>query len=268
MVTVYLTVGKPVDIPMQVAKWLAICEMFPRTTRLGLGHEAQHACYPTDLQILEDGRLRVLFAVYWEEDLQRINFGSVPYIGVYTDTLGREALVTKPVPNWVIWPTNDWLGPAIPMLSAITSAKYLAEILLTILEYLHTTGAKDHESLRDVFDHSVRWVKHGSRKRLTDGQLASILELADQCRPRLASPPALPVDNFPGLDTSSSSQSGSPSSDVRRAEPAKLPASKIHQEDLVKLYQVRYLPPGPDSAPWFKGKTPFDIRRQAAALSA
>ncbi len=182
--------------------------------------------------------------------------------------------MTKPVPSWVIWPNiaapeyREGSGQ-LSMHSAITSAKHLAEILLTILEDLHTTGAKDHESLRAVFDHGVRWVQHGSRTRLTDGQLASILELADQCRPRLASPPpALPVDNFPGLDASSSSRSGSPSSDARRTGPAKPPVSKIHQEDLVKLYQVRYLPPGPDSAPWFKGKTPFDIRRQAAALSA
>lgn len=268
MKMVYLTIARPVDIPMQIAKWLAICEMFPRLTRLGLGHEAQHACYPTDLQILEDGRLRVLFAVYWEEDLQRINFGSVPYIGVYTDRLGHAALATRPVPNWVIWPRNDWVGQ-MPMLSTITSAKHLAEILLAILEDLHVTGAKDRGALRDVFDQSVRWVQRGSRLRLSDGQLASILELADQCRPRLASPPpALPVDNFPGLDASSSSRSGSPSEDGRRAGPAKPPVSKLHQEDLVKLYEVRYLPPGPDSVPWLKGKTPFDIRRQAAALSA
>lgn len=266
MKIVYLTIGMPVDIPMQMAKWLAICEMIPRFTRSGHGHEAQHVCYPTDLQILEGGRLRVLFSVLREEDLQRINFGAMPYIGVYTDRLAREALMTKPVPAWVIWPEHREGSGQVSMHSAITSAKHLAEVLLTILEDLHTTGAKDHASLRAVFDHSVYWVQHGNLKRLTDGRLASILELADQCRPRLASPPSLAVDNFPGLDASSS-RSGSPSSDAHRAEPAKSSVSKIHQEDLVKLYQVRYLPPGPDSAPWFKGKTPFDIRRQAAALS-
>jgi len=259
----------PIDIPMQVAKWLAICEVAPRSTRSGHGHEVQHACYPTDLQILEDGRLRVLFSVWWEEELQRINFGAVPFISVYTDKLAREALMTKPVPAWVVWPTNNWLGPAMPMHSSITSAKLLAEVLLTLLEHLHRIGAKDHDTLRLVFDDGYRQVRHGSRRRLSDCQLASILELADQCRPRLASPPdSLRVDNFPGLDASSSSRSGSPSSEARRAESAKPPLSKVHLEDRIKLYKVRYLPPGSGAAPWFTGKTPFDIGRQSAALSA
>ena len=267
MKTAYLTIGMPVDIPMQVAKWLAICEMIPRFTRSGRGHEAQHACFPTDLQILEDGRLRVLFSVHWEEDLQRINFGPVPYIDVYTDKSAREALMTKPVPGWVVWPAFKLGQAQVTMHSSITSAKLLAEILLTLLEYLHKIGAKDHDTLRAVFDDGVRQVRHGSRRRLTDGQLASILELADQCRPRLTSPSALPVDIFPGLDASSS-RSGSPSSEARRAEPAKQSLSKLHQEDRIKLYQVRYLPPDSGADPWFTGKTPFDIRRQAAALSA
>ena len=270
MQTVSLTVGAPIDIPMQVAKWLAICEMIPRFTRSGRGHEAQHVCYPTDLQILQDGRLRVLFSVWWEEDLQRINFGPVPYIEVLTDARAREALMTRPVVGWVIWPDCKLGQAQAVMHSSITSAKLLAEILLTLLEHLHMIGAKDYDMLRAVFDDGYRQVGHGSRRRLSDGQLASILELADQCRPRLASPPpSLPVDIFPELEASpSSSRSGSPSAEARRAEPAKPPLSKIHLQDRIKLYQVRYLPPGSGAAPWFKGKTPFDIRQQAAALSA
>lgn len=265
--TVFLDVGKPVDIPMEVAKWLAICEMFPRAT--GLGREAQHVCFPASLQILEDGRIRVLFQVCREEELPRINFGPVPFIEAYSDELAREALMTRPVFGWVIWPEHRLGQAQVTMHSAITSAKLLAEILLTLLEHLHMIGAKDNDTLRAVFEDGYRQVGHGSRKRLSDGQLASILELADQCRPRLASPPpSLPVDIFPGLEASSSSRSGSPSSEARCADPAKPPLSKIHLEDRIKLYQVRYLPPGSGAAPWFKGKTPFDIRQQAAALSA
>lgn len=260
----YLTIGKPVDIPMEVAKWLAICEMFPRVTRLGTGREAQHACFPTWLQILQDGRMRVLFQVCWWETLPRINCGPVPLIGVYTDELEREALMACPVPLRIIWGSNKSQGQ-IPMLSTIASAKLLAELLLTLLEDLRMIGAKDHDTLRAVFEHATTEAKHASRARLTDGQLASILELADQCRQRLATPPALLVDIFPVLDAS---PSGSPSPEARRAELAKAPLSKVHQEDRIKLYQVRYLPPGSGAAPWFRGKTPFDIGRQAAALSA
>jgi hypothetical protein len=268
MATVYLTVGLPIDIPMQIAKWLAICEVIPCSTRSGNGHEAQHVCYPTDLQILEDGRLRVLFSVLGEGDLHRINFGAVPFIGVYTDRVAREALLTKPIPSWIIWLWHARRKPERSMHSAIASAKNLAEILLATMYDLHTIGAKDHDTLRAVFDHSVRYNKHGSHRRLTDGQLASILELADQCRQRLASPPpSLPVDDLPGLD-SSSPRSGSPPPETRPVEPTKPPPSKIHAEDLIKLYKVRYLPPSPGALPWLTGKSPADIRRQSAALSA
>ena len=267
MATVYLAVGLPVDIPMQIAKWLAICEMVPRSTRSGNGHEAQHVCYPTDLQILQDGRLRVLFSVHREGDLHRINFGAVPFIGVYTDRMAREALATKPIPSWIIWTWHSRIDQR-SMHSAITSAKNLAEILLAMLHDLHTIGAKDHDTLRAVFDHSVRYNKCASHRRLTDGQLASILELADQCRQRLASPPpSLPVDNLPGLDASSP-RSGSPSFEARPVGSTNPPPSKIHAEDLIKLYKVRYLPPGPGALPWLTGKSPADIRRQSAALSA
>ena len=273
MAVVYLTVGKPVDIPMEVAKWLAICELFPRVSRDGMGHEGQHACWPMWLQILKNGRLRVLFQVCWEEDLQRISVGPKPFIEVYTDEHGhslpqldREALMTKPVPGRICLGTNDPDVP-VPMLSAIASAKLLAELLLTVMEDLHTVGAQDEDTLQAVFDQATIQVRHTSRRQLTDAQLACILELADQCRPRLASPPPLRVDNLPGLD-SSSSRSGSPSSDVRCAEPAKPSLSKVHQEDRIKLYQVRYLPPEAGGRPWFAGKSPDEIRRQATALSA
>jgi len=265
--TVFMDVGKPIDIPMGVAKWLAICELFPRVTRLGLGHEAQHACYPMWLQVLKNGKLRVLFQVCWEEDLQRISVGPKPFIEVYTDELEREALTTKPMPHRIVMGRNDWEGQ-IPMLSAIASAKLLAELLLAVMEDLHTVGAKDDDTLQAVFDQATIQVKHTSRRRLTDAQLASILELADQCRPRLASPPALDVDIFPVLDASPSSRSGSPSSEARRAELAKPPLSKVHLDDRIKLYQVRYLPPDAGGRPWFRGKSPDEIRRQAAALSA
>jgi len=260
MAVVYLTVGKPVDIPMGIAKWLAICELFPRVTRDGMGHEAQHACYPMWLQVLKNGKLRVLFQVCWEEDLQRISVGHAPFIEVYTDELEREALTTKPMPHRIVMGTNAPDGQ-IPMLSAIASAKLLAELLLSVMEDLHTVGAKDDDTLQAVFDQATIQVRHTSRRRLTDAQLASILELADQCRPRLALPPALDVDIFPVLDAS-------PSSEARRAELAKPPLSKVHLDDRIKLYQVRYLPPDAGGRPWFRGKSPDEIRRQATALSA
>lgn len=277
MAVVYLTVGKPVDIPVEVAKWLAICELFPRVTRDGTGHEAQHACYPMWLQILKSGKLRVLFQVCWEEDLQRISAGPKPFIEVYTDEHGhsraqleREALMTKPLPHRIVMGTNDSDGQTA-MLSAIASAQLLAELLLTVMEDLHTIGAKDDDTLQAVFDQATVQARHTSRRRLTDAQLASILELADQCRPRLAPPPAsLHVDSLPGLE-SASSRSSSPSSAPRcaePAEPAKASLAEVHVEDRIKLYKVRYLPPDAGSRPWFTGKSPDEIRRQATALSA
>jgi len=173
-----ITIASLTQIPMQVSKWLAMCE-----ANVGNGFK----CVMTDLQILSTNKALRLLMVYDERDARVMQ---VPgWAEPYTSRQEREALVTVPIPAWAGSMTSA-RGSAVLHLS---SAKYLAEILLTLFNKCRQIDVPDRTSLISCFTSNMAKMAHDEREKcvmvprpLTEGQLDSVLELADQWKSAFA----------------------------------------------------------------------------------
>lgn len=167
-----ITIASLTQIPIQVSKWLAVCE-----ANVGKGFK----CVVTDVQILSANKALRLLMVYDERDARVMQ---VPgWAEPYTPRKEREALVTAPIPEWAGSMTSA-RGSEVLHLS---SAKYLAEILLTLFNKCRQIDLPDRTSLVTCFTSNMAKMAHNDRegcamtpRSLTEGQLESILELADQ----------------------------------------------------------------------------------------
>jgi len=187
MTTVYFTISTTTDIPIQVAKLLAVCET-ATSSRCKHGH-----CTLTDLQVVSEKNIRVLCIVE-DCDLELI-LGIDHWVKVYTEEEANEAWASIPFPSWVQMehPTKG------PRVSNLTCAKYLAEILLALFLLYQglndTDGALDlhHSTLRiallafgEMIEHGLKGCKQAYP--LSDARLESILNLADYWCVRLTTP--------------------------------------------------------------------------------
>ena len=189
--TVQLTFDTPASIPIQLGKWLAICEMHRSSIMPSLRGWRSDArvCHPTSIQVLSNGSLRLIFSIWYEHNLRRINFAKTPWIEL-CDPMGPEVVVQEQVPSWV-----DGVGEMCAELKAVEVVVGLAELLLTCLETIRTVGCTDRDTLRDCFAHDMKRMPPGSLawpeqqptfRMLNDSQVASILELAEQWRGKMA----------------------------------------------------------------------------------
>lgn len=186
MTTVYFTISATTDIPIQVAKWLAVCET-AASSCCNHGH-----CTLTDLQVVSEKNIRVLCIVE-DCDLELI-LGIDRWAKVYTEEEAKEAWASIPLPSWVQMehPTKG------PRVSNLTCAKYLAEILLALFLLYKglngTDGALDlhHSTLSEGLLCFGQMIAHGlggckQAYPLSDERLESILNLADYWCVRLTS---------------------------------------------------------------------------------
>ena len=172
------TVSSLIQIPMQVSKWLAVCETNATNS---------FKCVITDVQILSANKALRLLMVYDEGDPLVMR---VPgWAEAYTPQREKEALATVPVPAWAGSMTSA-RGSEVLHLS---SAKYLAEILLTLFVKCRQIDVPDRASLVSCFTSNMAKMAHDYREKcvmmpqtLTEGQLDSILELADQWKSAFA----------------------------------------------------------------------------------
>mgnify|MGYP003310413152 CR=1 FL=1 len=170
------TVTTLTQIPMQVSKWLAVCEA---------NAEKEYKCVVTDIQVLAANKALRVLMVYDERDplVTKVPAWAEPY----TARREKEAVAKAPLPGWVTnerGPTGAYTGAPI---SHLASAKYLAEILLTLFTKCRQIDITDRASLLTCFDAQMMKLAHwmgpletAMPRSLTDGQLESILELADQ----------------------------------------------------------------------------------------
>ena len=189
---VHLTFDTPASIPIQLGKWLAICEMHRSSIVPSLKGWRSDArvCHPRSIQLLSNGSLRLVFSIWSERNLRHINFAKTPWIELCEDPFGSEVVVHKQVPSWV-----DGVGEMCAELKAVEVVVGLAELLLTCIETIKTIGCIDRDTLRDCFAHdmkrmppgSLAWPEqHPTFRTLNDSQVASILELAEQWRGKMA----------------------------------------------------------------------------------
>ena len=188
--TVQLTFDTPASIPIQLGKWLAICEMHRDAVDIKSWRSDSRVCQPRSIQVLSNGSLRLIFSIWYERNLRRINFAKTPWIELCEDPFGSEVVVHKQVPSWV-----DGVGEMGAELKAVEVVVGLAELLLTCLETIKTVGCTDRDTLRDCFAHDMNRMPPGSLawpeqrpcfRTLNDGQVASILDLAEQWRQRMS----------------------------------------------------------------------------------
>ena len=187
MTTMYFTISTTTDIPIQIAKWLAICET-ATSPRCKHGH-----CTLTDIQVVSEKNIRVLCIV--EDCDLEIVLGIDRWAKVYTEEEANEAWASIPLPSWVQMehPTKG------PRVSNLTCAKYLAEILLAL--FLLYQGLNDTDGALDLHHSTLRlallafgeMIEHGldgckQAYPLSDERLESILNLADYWCVRLTSP--------------------------------------------------------------------------------
>lgn len=295
MTTIAFTISSPVDIPVQIATWLAVCETG------ALPGCSYRRCVPTDIQVLPCNKVRILCIVE-DHDLPLV-LGIRGWASIYLEKEERQACGTVPVPAWV-FTDHATKGPTA---SNLTSAKYLAEIVMALYRVFKSVDTDYEGAQRTCLLYLDKKIVNGLggcalAEPLSDDQLESILNLADQRRIHLTLARDQPVaqgtrayyelqrvereryglcqDAFPELGPS---PHGSPvavagrtrysegmavvaSSPLLGQEPHCTPfVPKINELDLQKLFKVAYLPPGYGAHMWFTGKSPRDIRRHILA---
>jgi hypothetical protein len=165
------TVTSLTQIPMQVSKWLAVCEA---------NANKPYKCMVTDVQVLAANKALRVLMVYDGRDplVMKVPGWAEPY----TARRENDAVGRAPLPGWVTNerdPTGTYTGAAI---SHLASAKRLAEVLLALFTKCRQIDITDRVSLLTCFDAQMMKLTHWIEmpRPLTDGQLESILELADQ----------------------------------------------------------------------------------------
>ena len=199
---VHLTFDTPASIPIQLGKWLAICEMHRNAQDTERNYTDARVCKPELVQVLSNGSLRLIFSICYERCLKRINCAEAPWIELCEDPHGSEVVASDQMRSWI-----DGIGEMGPELKAVDVVVSLAELLLTCLETIKTVGCTDRDTLRDCFAHDMKRMPPGSLawpeqqptfRTLNDSQVASILHMAEQWRAKMAeaqsptTPPPLP----------------------------------------------------------------------------
>jgi hypothetical protein len=284
---------------MQVSKWLAMCE-----SNVGTGFE----CIITDVQILSANKAFRLLMIYDERDSRVMQ---VPgWAEPYTARREKEALATVPIPAWA-GSMASARGSAVLHLS---SAKHLAEILLTLFNKCRQIDVPDRASLITCFTTNMAKMSHDDSTKcamtprpLTEGQLESILELADQWKSAFAEQAKMrlefqdvcdglsPASEFPSLPPS---RNGSPVEEGNRVnylhcstchtpsaihayatawrgqslsslgfEPDSPFVPKINVADQARLGRVVYLGPGKAQRVWYPWSFALHAPRYTAALT-
>ena len=201
---VHLTFDTPASIPIQLGKWLAICEMHRNAQDTERNYTDARVCKPELVQVLSSGSLRLIFSIWYERNLRRINCAEAPWIELCEDPYGSEVVASDQMRSWI-----DGIGEMGPELKAVDVVVSLAELLLTCLETIKTVGCTDRDTLRDCFAHDMKRMPPGSLawpdqqptfRTLNDSQVASILHLAEQWRAKMAeTQSAMAVPSQPSL---------------------------------------------------------------------
>lgn len=172
------TITSLAQIPVQVSKWLAVCETNAGST---------FKCVITDVQILSANKALRLLVVYDERDPLVMR---VPgWAEAYTPQREKEALATVPIPAWA----GSVSSARASTVLHLSSAKHLAEILLTLFIKCRQINVPDRSSLISCFTSNMAKMAHDDPEKcammprpLTESQLDSILELADQWKSAFA----------------------------------------------------------------------------------
>lgn len=276
MTTIGFTISSTIDIPVQIAKWLAVCETG------ALPGCSYRRCVPTDIQVLPNNQVRILCIVE-DHDLALV-LGIPGWARIYLAKEERQACGTVPMPSWVLT-DHATKGPTA---SNLTSAKYLAEIVMALYRVFRSVDTDYEGAQKTCLLYLNKKIVNGLggcalAEPLSDDQLESILNLADQWRIHLARDQrvereccGLWNEEFPELGQS---PHGSPvvvAGRTRYSEGMAVVASspllgqeahctpfipKMNELDFQKLFKVAYLPPGYGAHMWFTGKSPDDIRR-------
>ena len=212
MATVYFTIPSTTHIPIQISKWLAVCET-AQSPRCSHGH-----CMPTDIQVLSNEVVRVLCVVD-ERDVGVVT--SIPdWAKLYSEEVAREAHCSIPLPSWVLM-EHPIKGPPV---SNLTCAKYLAEILMALYrlfqKMLCDTDSEGPHLHKDTLRECLLYIQNTVATGLADCVMAeplneerldSILNLADYWCVRLQAhtwgqpspfwlmPPMAPLPPLPPL---------------------------------------------------------------------
>ena len=302
------TVATIPQIPIQVSKWLAVCEA---------NADKQYKCLVTDVQVLASNKALRVLMVYDERDplVMKVPGWAEPY----TSRREKEAAARAPLPGWVTneqGPSGAFTGPPV---SHLASAKHLAEVLLTLFVKCRQIDVPDRTSLISCFNAHMTKLAHWTSlpRPLTDAQLESILELADQWKGAFAEqarqekerqrmeqelqaqrevPWTAPASEFPVLGPSPNASPLSPSgrsvylhgkeppppSAIRAYETAWRSQSlsslgcepdspfvpKINPADLARLGRVAYLGPGKAQRVWYPWSFALHAPKYTAALVA
>jgi hypothetical protein len=191
MLSAGLTFATPSSIPVQLGKWIALLEAFASR------HEAHPhqpprepclaSCKPVEIQLLEGGALRILFAFRHHDSFVAMK----PWMEVDTE---RGVLASTPVPLFAV----ESGGARACENAVVDCAITIAEVVLAILDTFRAVGARDPGTLRDCFAYffGTGRGRPGWRddlgplpnsRSLTKVQLASILHVSDQYRAKLGS---------------------------------------------------------------------------------
>lgn len=181
MTTVYFTISSTTHIPIQIAKWLAVCEA-AASPRCRHGH-----CTLTDIQVVASNEVRVLCIVE-DRDLDLI-LSIDHWAKVYSEEDAREAQCSIPLPSWVQMehPTKG------PRVSNLTCAKHLAEVLLALYAVFKTVDLEQEGACGACLLFVERKIANGLQafsmaRPLNEARLESIMNIADYWCVRLTSP--------------------------------------------------------------------------------
>ena len=136
-----LTFGKATSIPVQLGKWLALVEEFgaryvdrQRVPDQIFGEPDICSCRPSEIQLLENGAVRVLF----ETPAAPAPFYArmAPWVEIHSRRAEADVIASKPMPMFV-WSYYKCPQHKCPL----DCAKALAEILLTLLDTFRVIGS-------------------------------------------------------------------------------------------------------------------------------
>ena len=190
-----LTFDKATSIPELLGKWLAVVEEFGarhgdrRCTNEFFGEPDICSCRPSEIQLLENGAVRVLF----ETPAAPAPFYArmAPWVETHSRRTEADVIASKPMPMFV------WSYYKCPQhKSPLDCAKALAEVLLTLLDTFRVIGSSDRGTLRDCFEYYFteprrRHFEHGpltNSKVLTENQMATIVCFSNDYRNRFCFP--------------------------------------------------------------------------------
>tara|TARA_B100001063_G_scaffold227732_1_gene238493 strand:- start:617 stop:2512 length:1896 start_codon:yes stop_codon:yes gene_type:complete len=185
-----LTFDKATSIPVQLGKWLALVEEFgaryrdrQRVPDEIFGEPDICSCRPSDIQLLKNGAVRVLF----ETPAAPAPFYArmAPWVKTHSRRTEADVIASKPMPMFV-WSYYKCPQHKCPL----DCAKALAEVLLTLLDTFRAIGSSDHGTLRDCFEYYLteprrRHFEHGpltNSKVLTENQMATIVCFSNDYR--------------------------------------------------------------------------------------